>query len=590
MTLGGSKRMTRHGMRTTVICRAALVVGALVLAAPGTLFAQAPATPPVRSKPEELMQEQAQIAEKFKRFEQVVKLLAQFSDETNRDQARLLRQVFEESQSRSLDVKFDALVKLLAEKRLGDASSDQEKMTEQLEALLAILSSAEREKELKQEQNAIRDYLKKVKELLNKQREVQGRTVEGDPKEQAPDEQKLADEAAKLADRMAKAAAKNASTKPGDKPQSGEPKSGEAKPGDKPSDDKPQDGKPNDGKPNEGKPNEGKPSESKPGESKPAESKPSEGKPSEGKPSQGKPSEGKPSQGKPSDGQPSDEPPQDSQPQPPSAGDKTEAPQKRIAEAQKRMDDARKKLEEAKKDGALKDQDEAIRELEQAKAELEEILRQLREEELARLLAKLEQRFAEMLRMQEAVHRDTLVLHEIPAKSRGKAEEIEAGRLSRDEALLLLEADKALNILHEEGSAVALPATCEQMRDDVAQIVKLLAGNHVDELTIGVEEDVIAALKEMIEAFKKAQKDLKDKKNPPPGQGGGDAEPPLVDKIAELKMIRSLQLRVNKRTKLIAETAAKTADPDLLRTLQELAEREEEVHRITRDIVLGKNK
>ena len=127
------------------------------------------------------------------------------------------------------------------------------------------------------------------------------------------------------------------------------------------------------------------------------------------------------------------------------------------------------------------------------------------------------------------------------------------------------------------------------MRDDVAQIVTLLAGSHVDELTLGIEEDVIAALKDMIDALKKAQKDLKDKKNPPPGEGG-ETEPALVDKIAELKMIRALQLRVNRRTKLIAETAAKTSDPELLRTLQTLAEREEEVHRITRDIVLGKNK
>jgi hypothetical protein len=191
--------------------------------------------------------------------------------------------------------------------------------------------------------------------------------------------------------------------------------------------------------------------------------------------------------------------------------------------------------------------------------------------------------------MQEAVYSDTLALHDIPKPTRGKAEEIESGRLSRDEALILIEADRALEILKEEGSAVAFPATCQQMRDDVAQIVALLAGSNVDELTLGIEQDVIAALKDMIEALKKAQKDLKDKKNPPPGEGG-DSEPPLVDRIAELKMIRSLQLRVNKRTKLIAETAAKTTDPDLLRTLQQLADREEEVHRITRDIVLGKNK
>lgn len=527
-------------------------------------------------KPEELSLEQAQIAEKFKRFEQVVKLLAQFSDETNQDQARLLRQVFAESQTRSLDAKFDALVKALGDKRLAQAVGDQEDVAEQLEALLAILLSADREKELKAEQARLREYLKKVKELINKQREVQGRTVQGDPKEQAPDEGKLADEAGKLADRMKGADAKNGSAKPSN--------DGDAKPGEK-----------NDG----GKPNEGEKKSDGEKSGKPADpsDKGSEGKPMPGddaKPSDspGKPSDqgGKPQQGKPSSGspptpggQPSDSP---SSPPPQSP---TDSPQKRVAAAQQRMEEARKKLEEAERKGALEEQDEAIRELEQARAELEEILRQLREEELARLLAQLEQRFAEMLRLQEAVYRDTGVLHAVPPASRGKAEEIEAGRLSRDEAVILVAADRALDVLREEGSAVAFPATCGQMREDIAQIVQLLAQSHVDELTLGIEEDVIAALKDMIEALKKAQKDLKDKKNPPPSQGG-EAEPPLIDKIAELKMIRSLQLRVNRRTKLIAETAAKTQDPELLKTLQELAEREEEVRRITRDIVTGKNK
>lgn len=559
-------------------CFVALLPIAMFLCSAAT-FAQeaappaaAPATP---AKPEELTLEQAQIAEKFKRFEQVVKLLAQFSDETNQDQARLLRQVFAESQARSLDTKFDALVKALGEKRLAQAVGEQEDVTQQLETLLAILLSAEREKELKAEQARLREYLKKVKELINKQREVQGRTVEGNPKEQAPDEGKLADEAGKLADRMKGADAKNGSSKPNN---SGDPKPGEPKPGE------PNDGKPS-AKPSDqsGKGSEGKPM---PGDAKPGE--PSEGRPAEqgGKPQQSKPQPGKPSPGgqpRPG-GQPPESQPSEQQPSSP-----TDSPQKRVAAAQQRMEQARKKLEEAERKGALEEQDEAIRELEQARAELEEILRQLREEELARLLAQLEQRFNEMLRMQEAVYRDTGVLHAVPQPSRGKAEEIEAGRLSRDEAVILVEADRALNILRDEGSAVAFPATCQQMRDDIAQIVQLLAQSHVDELTLGIEEDVIAALKDMIEALKKAQKDLKDKKNPPPSQGG-ESEPPLVDKIAELKMIRSLQLRVNRRTKLIAETAAKTQDPELLKTLQELAEREEEVRRITRDIVTGKNK
>ena len=254
------------------------------------------------------------------------------------------------------------------------------------------------------------------------------------------------------------------------------------------------------------------------------------------------------------------------------------------------MEEARKKLDEAKRDGAIQDQDAALAELEQAKAELEEILRQLREEEMARLLDMLEKRFTEMLRMQEAVYRDTQGLHAVPVASRGQAEQIESGRLSREEALIREAADKALTVLKEEGSAVAFPRTVEQLRDDVSEVVDLLAATKVDELTLAIEEDVIATLKELIEALQKAKKDLKDKKNQQkPGEGqAGDQ--PLIDKIAELKMIRALQMRVNRRTRIISVTADVAADPQALEMIRKLAETEQEVAQITRDIVLGRNK
>ncbi|MGC3969098.1 MAG: hypothetical protein QM775_17565 [Pirellulales bacterium] len=60
--------------------------------------------------------------------------------------------------------------------------------------------------------------------------------------------------------------------------------------------------------------------------------------------------------------------------------------------------------------------------------------------------------------------------------------------------------------------------------------MELLAAVKVDELTLAVEEDVIAALKEMIEALQQAKKDLKDKKQQPPGQNNnqGENEQPLM--------------------------------------------------------------
>ena len=71
---------------------------------------------------------------------------------------------------------------------------------------------------------------------------------------------------------------------------------------------------------------------------------------------------------------------------------------------------------------------------------------------------------------------------------------------------------------------------------------------------------------------------------------------PLVDKIAELKMIRSLQLRINGRTKRYArllddmeDPTGQATQPDLVEVLKGLGEKQLRIHAITRDIVLGKN-
>ena len=49
-----------------------------------------------------------------------------------------------------------------------------------------------------------------------------------------------------------------------------------------------------------------------------------------------------------------------------------------------------------------------------------------------------------------------------------------AGRLSRKESQIAVEADKALAVLREEGSAVAFPEAVAEMRDDMEQVVARL--------------------------------------------------------------------------------------------------------------------
>ena len=257
------------------------------------------------------------------------------------------------------------------------------------------------------------------------------------------------------------------------------------------------------------------------------------------------------------------------------------------------MIEAQEKLDDAQREGAVEKQEEAIRELEQAKAELEEILRQLREEEIARMLAMLEARFRKMLAMQREVYEGTIRLDKVPKPQRSSNHTIEASRQSGKEQQIVVEADKALLLLREDGTAVAFPEAVEQMREDMQQVVYRLARAKVGQITQAIEEDIIAALEEMIEALKKAQEDLEqDNRPPPPNQPNRPQYPPLVDILAELKMIRALQMRINTRTqrysKLIEGEQAEQVE--LIDALQRLAEREQRIHRVTRDLELGKNK
>jgi hypothetical protein len=210
-----------------------------------------------------------------------------------------------------------------------------------------------------------------------------------------------------------------------------------------------------------------------------------------------------------------------------------------------------------------------------------------------------------MLQLEVEVYEGTIRLDNVPEDDRDHDTEIEAGKLSRKQASITQEADKTLSLLHEEGSSVAFPESVSQMREDMEQITSRLARANVGQITQGIEQDTVKGLEEMIAALQRAQREQQQRqrdgnqgqkgqqnqKNP---TGGGNQDPPLVNQIAELKMIRALQVRVNTRTerysKLLQEGAEQAEAPDLVEALQKLSEREDRIHQTTHDIVVGKNR
>lgn len=509
---------------------------------------------------ERLTQEQQQLLARYKRFEDVLLRLAEVTVGEDPDRAALLRKAIAQSKNRLIALQLERVVDLLEQDQLATAITNQGEVVEDLKKLLELLLSEDRAKKLEAEKERLKAYLKEVNQLIKNQRSLQLQTGrQGDLDRLAEQQGELGERTEKLAETM----------RSGDQ--------GEA-PDERRSPGKPEDGEESESAP----PGEGEPSESQEGESSDSQ--------------QGESQEGQPQQAEPQDGESGEQ--QDSQPQEgeqqeqgqPEQQDTSPARQ-RVEAARQRMREAQEKLEQAQREDATDRQEEALEELEQAKAELEEVLRQLREEEMQRMLVMLEARFRRMLDMQLEVYEGTVRLTELPEEARSRGSQIEAARLGRKESLIVLEADKALELLREDGSAVAFPEAVMQMREDMQQIADRLSEAKVDPLTVGIEEDVIAALEEMIEALKKAQQDLEQSQGQP-APPGAPQEPPLVDQLSELKMIRSLQMRVNRRTqhyaKLVDEAGA-AEKPELLEALEALAEREASIYRATRDIVVGRN-
>jgi len=576
-------------MFTTIASKLAFAAcaAAVLLALGGAAPAWSQEEPAEPTPVDQLTDRQSQLADKFARLEDLMFKRAELERTSQPRRAELLRKAIEIGNEKHIRLQLETLATLLSQEKFARAIENQQVVADDLNELLELLLSENSADRLKSEQARIRGYIKELDRIIRHQRSLQSRTEGGS------DTDRLAKEQGQVADKtdqLGRQIERNEGNPndQGSQESRGNPSDGQSKNGE-PKEDEPEDGEQKDGEPKDSDPKDGEPSPDG------QQGSPSEGQPSEGQ--EGQPSEGPPQQGQPQQGQPG----QPSQGQPQSGQDQQQQQdampaRQRIEEAQRRMQEAQDKLEEAQREGAVEEQEKAREELEKAKAELEEILRQLREEEIERVLAMLEGRFRLMLELQLEVYEATKRLDKIPADRRTREVDIQAGRLSFDQRKIVVEADKALVLLREEGSSVAFPEVVDQMREDMQQVAERLAQTKIGVVTQGIEEDIIQTLEELIEALQQAQQDAEQRRQQP-SQPSQPQDPALVDQIAELKMIKAMQLRVNQRTdrysKLLEDVddpAGQATDADLIDSLRRLGEREARIHAITRENVLGRNR
>jgi hypothetical protein len=513
--------------------------------------------PPAKAQSKPLSEErdqailtQQRLASQYQAFEMSLLHLTERLERSKRpedqERAKLLKEAIKKSSELAVDKKFDGLIELLRTNKsvtineVKDAMDRSKMLADDIQTILALLLSTNSDAQRKAEKERLERLLKELERIIREEKLARAQTEAGKLEKGALHEtqNKVTKATEKLALSMSKGG------EPKDGKGSGQPKDGGKKEGDK----------------------KGDPQPSGKGSSQPKDGDKKEGD-------------------------------KKGQPQPPQSGDKPpqqDTPgRKQVQDAIGDQKKAEEKIQKDKKDEASNHQDEAIKKLEEVRKKLEDILRQLREEEQQRLLAALQQRCQMMLAIQIEVQEGTVRLGKAIAQNEdhhaGRSEEQRALQLSDRERQIVREAKKALELLETEGSAVAFPEVFSQVRDDAENVSRRLGKADVGSVTQGIEQDIIDTLKEMIEALKKAQQSKGGQSKPGEGKPGNQN---LIDLIAELKMIRSLQVRVNQRTVVYARQyqGEQANEPDIQHELVNLAERQEKIFEVTNNLARGKNR
>ena len=545
--------------------------------------------------------QQEQIANKYDRLEALLLRMADVDAATHPRRAAVLRRAVAQCNERHLRHQLDILIGLLTDDDLDRAVDRQKNVQQDLRALLDLLLKEDRSRRLQDEQARMRAYIKEIERLLRRQRGLQARTEGGDSTDVLAEQQaQLSQRTGDLGQQMKENEEGSSTSKEGDSPHGSS--EGDTESADKEEPDHQDSPTPSDGKnqekespqENQQKSNGSDGENSRPqdqGQTPSDSGQQESGQQESGQQEPGQQEPGQPGQsGEPGHAQDQNEPDSpESQPF---------KPRQRVEQARRRMEKALEELRKQNSKEATEDQQKAQEELRKAIAELEEILRQTREEEVERMLAMLEARFRKMLQLQLSVYEQTQQLDKVTADQRGFDFDIQAGQLGFEERKIIIEADRTLTLLEDEGSSIAFPEVVGQVRDDMLQVAERLAASKVSQVTQGIEQDIIAALEEMIEALQREQKrGQTDGPQSPPGRPPGDDDRPLVDILAELRMIRSMENRIYQRTKRYAnmldnaeDLAGQAVDPDLSSAIRKLGKRQKKIHQITRDLYQGKNR
>ena len=500
-----------------------------------------------------LQNDQLAVSGRYDRFERLLSQMADILGFEEPYRAELLRRAISKGREKAISSQLGQIADDLSQDNLGKALEQQEEVLESLADLLRLLQSEDRRSALEKERERLNSLLKDVSNTLSEQKSARASTQNAAaPSSAAPSQQKAIERASKILDKI-KAHDEQAQDAPGgESAETDDEKSGNGQSKPRATGNKPD---------IESEEHKSKGSQSRNPDADEARQQHSKDG-SSGRHGQ--------SGGKKSKSSGSQSPQQGSE----SKNQRTPG-KDQVSRARQMMQESLEQLQKQLREKAIEKQDGAIEELQKAIKELQKKLLQLREEEKELILASLEARFQRMLSIQVQIYDETVGLDATPVDEWLDTMFARSRELSQQQAELQALCEQTIGLLKEDGTSVAIVLSVEDISADMHAITSRLRESKAGAFTQSLETDIIEALKELIEATQREMQNMKSEEHQQLAQPGQQKKTSLVQLMAEIKILRSLQLRVNRRTRRIDRLIADQPETDLIQQLNKLAARQQ---------------
>lgn len=236
---------------------------------------------------------------------------------------------------------------------------------------------------------------------------------------------------------------------------------------------------------------------------------------------------------------------------------------------------------------ASDDQAEAIAALKGARrqlaAEEEKLLNRLRAEIKKRTLEGLQQ----MLEGQVAVRQSTERLAPRAATG-GRAVLNSITALAGQEQKLIVIGDGLTALVEETEFGIALPAALRSITEGMAEVKEALAATNTSPETIEAQKQIEQDLEDLLAAMKQLPANGGEGNGRRSNNSPSERERQLNKIIAELRIVRLLQVRLNRDTKETDEHRPTSAEitAALTKKIEQLRGRQEDVHDVTERIAI----